>query len=95
MTHMVRRQTHFVAQLGTAAASVPRSFNSRPLSCPLPHCVSSVKLSRISTSANMGVKTDKTLNRGDEHNAWVGAKGPSSLDLRSELVMAALSIAFL
>ncbi|KAG6001463.1 hypothetical protein E4U43_001312 [Claviceps pusilla] len=31
-------------------------------------------------------KIDETLHRANEHNAWVGAKGPSSLDLRSDVV---------
>ncbi|KAG5979656.1 hypothetical protein E4U55_004910 [Claviceps digitariae] len=34
----------------------------------------------------MGNKIDEALDRPHEQNAWVGAKGPSSLDLRSDVV---------
>ncbi|KAG6061280.1 hypothetical protein E4U17_002105 [Claviceps sp. LM77 group G4] len=89
MRHMLPRQVRriAIATHGTVVG-VPRVFSPQQHCCPLPavNAPLGLKLFSSCTPASMGNKPDEIVTRTHGHSVWVGAQGPSSLDLRSDVV---------
>ncbi|KAG5921103.1 hypothetical protein E4U53_003838 [Claviceps sorghi] len=88
---MLPRQTSLIAEHYTVAG-LPRASHSQQRCRRLPGLITPICVHSFSSStpatAIVGTKIDETLDRTSEHHTWVGAKGPSSLDLRSDVVTA-------
>ncbi|KAG6324422.1 hypothetical protein E4U44_000936 [Claviceps purpurea] len=85
---MLPRQVRRIATHGTVVG-VPRVFSPQQRCCPLPavNTPLGLKLFSSCTPASMGNnKPDEIVTRTHGHSAWIGAQGPSSLDLRSDVV---------
>ncbi|KAG6153891.1 hypothetical protein E4U11_006767 [Claviceps purpurea] len=90
MRHMLPRQVRRIATHGTVVG-VPRVFSPQQRCCPLSavNTPLGLKLFSSCTPASMGNnKPDEIVTRTHGHSAWIGAQGPSSLDLRSDVVTA-------